>query len=251
MSGGPAVARYRGPTAVGRRPAPPREPDLHARRQRLQAALLRVGARLPVDVDAAAPAVRRSLLRVHRSGPLRERRGALPGLPAGGNRPVHVLLRDHEPRRDLAHRARDPAPEDSLPAHGGAAVRGAPRALQSRTQPARRIRLRVRVRHRPTLGVARDGAADPAARDALHRHDDAALRSVRALPRRPADLGGDPPDPVLRVPDHLRDGELPGQHRARGNGQPDHRDPHPNAPRAHRPRSSDRGGGDRRRRCGY
>ena len=43
-----------------------------------------------------------------------EGRRALPRLPAHGDRHVQLLLRGHEPRCDVARRAREPAPQDSL-----------------------------------------------------------------------------------------------------------------------------------------
>ena len=59
------AGRDRGPVGAGRRLAPLRAPDLDARVHRVQAALLRLGARLPVAADAAAAAVRRPLRRLH------------------------------------------------------------------------------------------------------------------------------------------------------------------------------------------
>ena len=58
---------------------------------RLQAALLRLGARLRLDADAAAAAVRRALLRVHRGGAFGGEHRALPRLPALRDRAVHLL----------------------------------------------------------------------------------------------------------------------------------------------------------------
>ena len=56
-----------GPSALGGDPRRFVAPHLDARRHRVQAALLRLGARLPVAADAAADAVRRALRRLHAS----------------------------------------------------------------------------------------------------------------------------------------------------------------------------------------
>ena len=53
------------PVGARRRPAPLLAPDLDARAHRVQAALLRLGARLPVAAGAAAAAVRRAVHRLH------------------------------------------------------------------------------------------------------------------------------------------------------------------------------------------
>ena len=73
---------------------------LDARRHRVQAALLRLGARLPVVAGAPADAVRRALRRLHPGRAARRGRPALPGLPAQLDRAVHVLRGGDERLRD-------------------------------------------------------------------------------------------------------------------------------------------------------
>ncbi len=204
-----------------RRPAPLLEPDLHARRDRLQAALLRLGARLPLDARPPAAAVRHALLRLHEDRQVRRGRPVLPRLPAERDRALHVLRRDHQPRRDGAGRAREPAAQDALPAHGDPALGGAPLALQPRPEPDRGVRLHLRLGHHADARLAADPAADRDARDLRDRGDDAAVGALRALPRRRADLGGGAAAALLRLADHLRD-RAGARERARaGHVQPD------------------------------
>ena len=72
----PPGRRDQGPDRARRRPAPALAPHADARGHRLQAALLRLGARLPVAADAAAAAVRRPLRRLHAGRAARRRRRA-------------------------------------------------------------------------------------------------------------------------------------------------------------------------------
>ena len=80
-----------------------------ARGHRVQAPLLRVGARLPVDAAAAADAVRRPLRRVHADRPLRRRVPHYPVVLLLGHRALQ-LLRGGDQRGAVEPRAaREPA----------------------------------------------------------------------------------------------------------------------------------------------
>ena len=133
------------------------------------------------------------------------RRSQLRGAAARLDRAVHVLRRSHQRRGAQRGRPREPRPQDPVPAAGDPAVGRAARVLQPRAEPARGARLRADRRHPPDAQLA-GAAADPRdARRVLHRHGDAAVGAVRALPRHPADLGSLQPDPVLRLAgDHSR-----------------------------------------------
>ena len=181
------------PVGARRRPAALRLPDVDARRHRLQAALLRLGARLPVAADAAAAAVRRPLPRVHgvRAGSAATSRTTPSSCSptsccsrsspeATGRRSASVVDRENA-------RAQDPLPAHGDPAVGrphGAASTSAlnlSRCSSSCSPPAssRAGRwLQLAAAARALLAVLAAGARD------------AALGALRALPRRRADLGG-------------------------------------------------------------
>ena len=126
------------PLRAERRLAALHAPLGDARRHRLQAALLRLGAGLPVEPDAAAADVRRAVRRLQRGVPLRRRREQLPGRPADGDRRLRVLRRGDRQRRAVGDRPREPRPQDPLPADGDPALDHAHRGVQPRPQPRRR-----------------------------------------------------------------------------------------------------------------
>ncbi len=64
------------PVGARRRLPPLLVAHVHARAHRIQAALLRLGARLPVDADAAAAAVRRAVGLLHQGRPRQRRQAA-------------------------------------------------------------------------------------------------------------------------------------------------------------------------------
>ena len=119
-------------------------------------------------------------------------------VPARVDHPVHLLPGSHVRRRAEPRRAREPAAQGPLPAPGRAAVGSALLLLQPLHEPDRRVHLHPRRRHRAKRQLARADPAGGAARHPLGRRWHAAQRAVRALSRRPADLGSAGPAPVLR-----------------------------------------------------
>ena len=89
----PRAARSRARSALGSDPRRFWHLTLDARGHRLQAALLRLRARLPVAAHAAAVAVRDPLPRLQRLPELQRRRAVLPGRAAARHRAVHVPRR--------------------------------------------------------------------------------------------------------------------------------------------------------------
>ena len=206
--------------------------------------MVRLRARLPLDADEAAAAVRRALRGVHGGRQVRRGRQELPRLPALRDRAVHLLRRDDQPRRDLAGGSRQPAAQDPFPAAGDPARGGAAFAVQPRAEHGRRVRLRRRRRDRAEHRLAPAAAAGRDDRGARDRGDDDAVGAVRPLPRRGADLGGGAAAALLRVAGDLRGHDDPEPRPAAPRGdEPDRRDPHPDAPRA---RGSLRADGDHR-----
>ena len=110
-------------TPDDRRRTPPREPHLDARPDRVEAALLRIGARLRVDARAPVRVLRRRSSSCSPRSPTSAARcpeyGVVHPLRA---RPVHVLRRDHVGVPGLARAAREPAAQDALPAPRDPAV---------------------------------------------------------------------------------------------------------------------------------
>ncbi len=203
-----AVAAARAPaarTSLGARPPPLLEPDVDARGDRLQAALLRLGARLRVDARAAVPVLRRHLLRVlgdRRAG--RERR-ELRRLHTVRARAVPVLRRGDERLRALPGRAREHAAQDALPAAGDPAVGRAHRDLQ----PRRRRSSRCSSSRSPPActrrwALARAAGDRPARRRCSPPASACCCRRCSSATATCADLGGRLADALLRLAGPLR-----------------------------------------------
>ena len=142
---------------VGGRLAPLLVPHADPRTDRIQDALLRVSARLRVDADEPAVAVRRDVVRVHTDHQNQQEQPDTPlrPVPAAGDHPLHLLpgnngRRGAEPRDAREH----PAPR-ALPAPGDPAGRGPDLLLQPVSEPRGRVRLHHRGRHRAVLELAR------------------------------------------------------------------------------------------------
>ena len=97
---------------------------LDPRRDRLAAALLRVGARLPVDAGAPVRVLRRHLRGVHGDRQHRRRHQGLRHLHPVLDGAVPVLQRGDERLGDVGRAAREPAAQDALPAAGDPAQHG-------------------------------------------------------------------------------------------------------------------------------
>ena len=133
-----------------RRPAPLLEPDVHARGNRVQAALLRLGARLPLVAAAPAAALRRALRRLHRNV---VRFDDVAHYPAYLLSSIMLWTSSPRPTSGCVHvpgGPREPAAQDPLPAHDDPAVGGADRALQPRHEPHSAADLLPPRRHQPT-----------------------------------------------------------------------------------------------------
>ena len=145
-----------------------------------------------------------------------------------------LLLGDHQPRRDLARRAREPAAQDPLPAPGDPALGGAARALQPRAEPDRRCSSscspRASSRASSWLELPLLVAMLVVLRD---RRGDAAVGAVRALPRHRSRSGRwllqilFYASPIIYVITTCPDSDRSSM----ADGQPARRDPHPDAPR--------------------
>ncbi|CAA9496997.1 MAG: hypothetical protein AVDCRST_MAG65-2358, partial [uncultured Solirubrobacteraceae bacterium] len=230
-----------------RRPPSALEPGVGARRHRLEAALLRQRARLRVVAGAALPALRGHLPGLREVRPAGRGSAVLRGLHPLRDGALPVLRRGDIGLSELAGRPRGAAAQGAVPAHRDPAVGGADGAVQPRHDARRRAAVRAGLRCAPVLDLA---AA------AGHRRAGALLRArprprpvgaLRALPRRPADLGGGDPGALLRLADPLRRHAGSGVLPARVPRQPDSGAVRPDAPRAARSAGADRLGGDRRR----
>ena len=240
----------RRPVGARRQPPPLRLPGGHARGHRLQAALLRLGARLPVAARPAAAAVRRPLLRLH---PLREdRRGGdlLSGRAAGQHRPL--------PRSSRTGRA----PSDSLVDRENLVRKiQFPRAavpvavvltagFNLAAQPARGARLRARVRRarRTGRGSRRRCSSAPsrcwssASRCCSRRSTSATATSSRSGRSCSSSLFY--ATPVIYAIETI---DIDATAQAGADAQPAGRDPRAVPPRGDRPDGAlSRGGGGRR-----
>ena len=159
--------------------------------QRLQAALLRLGARLPLAAHAAAAAVRRALPRLHAGRPAHRRRPFFAVVLLMGIVLYTFFAEATGGAVTRRGRPREPRAQDPLPAARDPDVGRDRRVLQPRAQPRRRRDLRLRVR-RDAAPVSWLGL-DPARRGCSSSSSTgiAMLLSalLRALPRRRADLG--------------------------------------------------------------
>ena len=180
-----------------------RRADADARPHRVQAALLRLGARLPVVAGAPAAVLRRPLLRLHRHLPDRQGRPPLRGLPAHRDRAVELPRRGDVGLRAVPGSARGAAAQGALPAHGDPAVGVAHVVVQPRHEFHRRARVHARERR---VAAARVAPADPD-RDRPRRPRDRAgddpVGPLRPLPGHPADLGRVHPGVVLPLAGHV------------------------------------------------
>ena len=163
---------------------------LDARGHRVQAALLRLGARLPVAADAPAAAVRRALRRLHGVPEARRRRrSSTPSSCCCGS-----CCSSSSPRRparpSVRRRPREPRAQDPVPAPRVPLVARADGALQPRAQPVPVLIFLLARRRR-----ARAGPGSSCRCSSLLLVVFAlglsmlAVGAVRALPRRRADLG--------------------------------------------------------------
>src|SRR3954468_24783054 len=237
------------PRRVHGRLAPALPPRVHAGVHRLEAALLRLAARLRLVAPAAAPALRDPLRRLQRVRRRRDGDRALPADAARRHRPVLDVQRDGGRRGHGDGRPGDARAEGELPAPRGPTVGGGDRRAQPAAEPRHGRDLRRGLRRVAALDVAAAAAAARGRARARHRRRDAALGALRAVPRRPPDLGRRPAGPLLRDAD-------PVSGRAGRRALADARDDrHVQPPRGDRPgvpphaarqRGADRGGRDRR-----
>ena len=154
---GRAGRPIKGPSALGSDARRLRPSHAHPRRDGVQAALLRLGARLLLAAHAAADAVRDPLRGLHAvRAPGRGSR-LLPGDPAHRHRPLHLLRGRHQRLGHGRARPREPRPQDRVPTAGRAAVGDHARLLQPGPQPPGRARVRADHRRGSEARVA--GAA--------------------------------------------------------------------------------------------
>src|SRR4051812_1072932 len=101
----------------------------------VQAAVLRVGARLPMAAHAPAPGLRGPLLRTLARDPRWGQRAVLRRRAADQRSAVHVLRGGDGGRGDIGRGPREPRAQDPLPASGRAGGGRADRRVQPRHEP--------------------------------------------------------------------------------------------------------------------
>ena len=189
------------PLGARRQPAALRLPRADARGDGVQAALLRLGARLPVAARPPADALRRALPGLHA---VREGRRPVPFYPVVllGNIVLFTFFQEGTARR-IGRRPREPGAEDPLPAHGHPGVRRPHRGVQ----PV--LNLCVVMVFALASGVHRAGRgwrrrcssrSSPCSCSASR----CSFGALRPLPRHQADLGGRAPGALLRDAGDLR-----------------------------------------------
>ena len=223
-------------------------------RHAVEAALLRLGARLSVAAGAPAAAVRRAVCVLHR----RSRTSAAGG-PGGrfygtqllGSIVLFTFFAEATGGRGAQRgRQRDAGAQDPVPAAGHPALDRAPVGVQPRAQPRRRAHLRAHPGRAPDADLAR-AAADPRAAGRARSGLAMLLVALFVYFRDvAADLGGRHPGPLLRLAgDHpAGDGQGEAERRSRPHlhVQPAGDRAAAVPPRDGQPRGAERGLGARR-----